>query len=43
MAESPMTDRRLRVMAVVRRSTDISSLRLEDIDSLDIVALGSDI
>jgi len=30
-------------MVVVRASTDISSLRLEDIDSLDIVALGSDI
>jgi hypothetical protein len=38
-----MTGQLLRVMAVVRRSTDISSLRLEDIDGLDIVALGSDI
>lgn len=38
-----MTIQLPRVMVVVRRSTDISSLRLEDLDSLDIVALGSDV
>lgn len=38
-----MTTQSLRVMVVVRRSTEMDALQLDEIDSLDIVALTNDI